>query len=391
MVINMEKQNTAKNTSCTAAKKCGGCQLQNMTYPEQLTHKQKKVERYLGSFCKISPIIGMKNPYNYRKKVQAAYFTGRGRKILAGVYQSNSNSIIPVDNCMIQSAAANKIIETVRKMLPSYKLEPFDLRTGRGNLRHVLIREGEESGQIMVVLVTASPIFQLKKHFVNELVRRHPEITTIVHNVNKDYDGLMLGNFETVLYGKGWIEDSLCGLKFRISSRAFYQVNPIQARVLYEKAIEYAALTGKERVADAYCGVGTIGLIASKHAKQVWGIESNRDAIRDAIANSKSNNIKNVRFVTADAGEWMESLADAGESLDVVLLDPPRAGCSREFLDALVRLNPERLVYVSCNPETQARDLKVLKNAGYRAVEATPVDMFPFTNHIETVVKLVRQ
>ncbi len=383
------KKNT--NAACPAAKKCGGCQLQNMSYAEQLSYKQKKVERYIGGFCKVNPIIGMENPLNYRKKVQAAYFTGRGRKILAGVYQSNSNSITPVDKCMIQSTAANKIIETIRKMLPDYKLEPFDLRSGRGNLRHVLIREGAESGQIMVVLVTASPIFQLKKHFTNELVRRHPEITTVIHNVNKDYDGLMLGSFETVLYGKGWIEDSLCGLKFRISSRAFYQINPPQAQVLYEKAIEYAGLTGKERVADAYCGVGTIGLIASKNAKQVWGVESNRDAIRDAISNSKGNNIKNVRFVTADAGEWMENLADAGETLDVVFLDPPRAGCSREFLDALVRLNPERVVYVSCNPETQARDLRVLKNAGYRAVEATPVDMFPFTNHVECVVRLCRE
>jgi len=385
----METKNV-KITPCTVAKKCGGCQLQNMSYSEQLAFKQKKVERYLGKFCKVSPIIGMKNPLNYRKKVQAAYFRGRGRKILAGVYQSNSNSITPVDKCMIQSTTANKIIETIRKMLPDYKLEPFDLRTGRGNLRHVLIREGAESGQIMVVLVTASPIFQLRKHFAAELIRRHPEITTLIHNVNKDYDGLMLGGFETVLHGKGWIEDSLCGFNFRISSRAFYQINPPQAQVLYEKAVEYACLSGKERVVDAYCGVGTIGLIASKNAKQVFGVESNRDSVRDAIFNCKTNNVKNVRFITADAGEWMEEMADAGESFDVVLLDPPRAGCSREFLDALVRLNPERVVYVSCNPETQARDLKSLTVAGYCASAATPVDMFPYTNHVESVVSLVR-
>ena len=381
--------NNSKNTAvCSVAKKCGGCQLQNMSYQEQLNHKQKKVERWLGKFCKIEPIIGMKNPRNYRKKVQAAYFTGRGGKVLSGVYQSNSHSITPVEKCMIQDSVANKIIETIRKMLKEYKLEPCDLRSGRGNLRHVLIRVGAESRQVMVVLVTATPIFQLKKHFTKELISRHPEITTVIHNVNKDYDGLMLGNFETVLHGKGYIEDSLCGLTFRISSRAFYQVNPPQAKVLYEKAVEYAQLTGKESVIDAYCGVGTIGLIASKNAKHVWGVESNRDAVRDAISNCKVNNIKNVRFVTADAGEWMENMTYSGESADVVMMDPPRAGCSREFLDAVIELSPKRIVYVSCNPETQARDLKILCAAGYNAEKITPVDMFPYTNHIESVAKL---
>ena len=378
------------NMPCPAAKKCGGCQLQNMSYSEQLAWKQKKVERYLGKFCTVSPIIGMKDPRNYRKKVQAAYFTGRGRKILAGVYQSTSKTIVPVEKCMIQDSTANKIIETIRRMIPEYKLEPHDLRSGRGLLRHVLIRVGAESRQVMVVIVTASPIFQLKKHFTAEFVRRHPEITTVIHNVNRDYDGLMLGHSETVLYGKGWIEDSLCGLTFRISSRAFYQVNPTQTRVLYEKAVEYADLRGTENVVDAYCGVGTIGLIASKKAKQVWGVESNRDAVRDAISNAKANEIKNVRFVTADAGEWMEEIADSGEKMDVVFLDPPRAGCSREFLDSLITLSPERVVYVSCNPETQARDLKILTAAGYTVTHATPVDMFPYTNHVECVAQLRR-
>ncbi len=382
--------NKKTNTPCQAAKKCGGCQLQNLDYAKQLSLKQSKVERCLGKFCSVKPIVGMKNPVNYRKKVQAAFFCGRGRKVLSGVYQSTSHSITPVGKCMIQDATANRIIETIRKMLLDYKLEPFDMRSGRGLLRHVLIRIGAESGQVMVVLVTSGPIFQLKKHFTAELVRRHPEITTVVHNVNKDYEGLMLGNFETVLYGKGYIEDSLCGLKFRISSRAFYQVNPAQAQILYDKAVEYAALTGKEIVVDAYCGVGTIGLIASKGAKQVWGVESNRDAVKNAIANAKANGISNVRFVTADAGDWMQDMAATKERVDVVLLDPPRAGCSRNFLDALIDLNPKRVVYVSCNPETQERDMKILVAAGYKAIEAIPIDMFPYTNHVECVAVLER-
>lgn len=383
-------ENNKNATPCPAAKKCGGCQLQNLEYKKQLSLKQNKVERCLGKFCPVKPIVGMKNPLNYRKKVQAAFFCGRGRKVLSGVYQSTSRSITPVEKCMIQDITANRIIETIRKMLLDYKLEPFDLRSGRGLLRHVLIRVGAESRQVMVVLVTSGPIFQLKKHFTAELVRRHPEITTVIHNVNKDYDGLMLGNFETVLYGNGYIEDSLCGLKFRISSRSFYQVNPVQAKILYEKAVEYASLSGKEKVVDAYCGVGTIGLIASKGAKQVWGVESNRDAVKNAIVNSKSNGVRNVRFITADAGDWMQEMAQAGESVDVVLMDPPRAGCSRDFLDAVIALNPERIVYVSCNPETQERDMKVLIAAGYKALEATPVDMFPYTNHVECVAVLGR-
>lgn len=371
---------------CPVAKKCGGCQLQNMPYSQQLAWKQHKAERLLGKFCRVSPIIGMEQPLHYRNKVQAAFGVGRGGRAVSGVYQSGSHTIVPVDTCMTEDVVADQIIVTIRGMLREFKLPPYDLRSGRGVLRHVLIRRGFESGQVMVVLVTASPIFPLQKHFARALVEKHPEITTLILNVNRDYEGLMLGRSEKVLYGEGFIEDTLCGLTFRISSRAFYQVNPIQTRILYETALRYAGLTGSERVIDAYCGVGTIGLIAAASAGQVLGVESNREAVRDAIANAKRNQIHNARFFCADAGEYIEQLADEGERVDVVFLDPPRAGSDRKSLDALVALAPPKIVYISCNPETQARDLGRLAAGGYRISAIQPVDLFPYTNHIETVV-----
>ncbi|MEE1356690.1 MAG: 23S rRNA (uracil(1939)-C(5))-methyltransferase RlmD, partial [Clostridia bacterium] len=262
------------------------------------------------------------------------------------------------------------------------------LRTGRGYLRHVLIRRGFFSGEVMVVLVTAEGEFPRSRPFVNELVRRHPEITTVVHNINDTDTALMLGAHSEVLYGDGYITDKLCGLRFRISPKSFYQVNPVQAQLLYEKAKEYAALTGKERLIDAYCGTGTIGLIMSDAAKEVIGVEANRDAVEDAKANAEYNGIKNARFIAADAGELMSEIAQSGEHVDVVVTDPPRAGCSRRFLQSLITLAPDRMVYVSCNPETLARDLYTLRRGGYRIKKIQPVDMFPYTNHVETVCLL---
>lgn len=275
-------------------------------------------------------------------------------------------------------------------MLPKFGLTTYDERTGRGFLRHVLIRKGYSSGQVLVVLVTGTPVFPSKNAFVAELVRRHPEITSIVQNINRSRTSLVLGDQEKVLFGKGTIEDTMCNLSFRISPRSFYQVNPKQTEVLYNKAIEFADFSGNERVLDAYCGVGTIGLIASPHVGEVVGVELNRDAVRDAVANAKRNSIKNVWFTCADAGDYMRGLADEGEKVDVVLMDPPRAGASMEFLYSLMTLSPDKVIYVSCNPETLARDLEVLSNGGYTIRKIQPVDMFPHTNHIECVTLLTK-
>lgn len=378
----------AQDKRCPLAKKCGGCQLQNMDYPRQLKFKQASVEKLLGKFGRVGKIIGMENPYHYRCKVQAAFGTTRGGRIISGVYQSSSHRIVNVDSCMIEDEKADEIIVTIRSLLPKFKLRPYNEDTGSGFLRHVLIRKGYNSGQILVVLVTASSVFPSKNNFVGALLKAHPEITTVVQNINSKHTNLVLGDINKTIYGDGYIEDSLCGCTFRISPQSFYQINPAQTERLYSLAVEYAQLTGKEKVIDAYCGTGTIGIIASKQAGEVIGAELNASAVRDAKSNAARNNADNIRFICADAGEFMRDMAQAGEKADVVFMDPPRAGSDKRFLSSVVTLNPDRVVYISCNPETLERDLRYLTSHGYEVKKMHPVDMFPYTHHIEVVVQL---
>ena len=381
---------------CPYAKKCGGCSLQNLPYEEQLHLKQAKLIKLLSRFGRVEEIIGMEDPTHYRNKIQAA-FRVRSGKVVSGVYQSASRRIVEVESCMLEDECAAPILATIRKLCASMKIRPYDLESGQGFLRHVLIRKGFVSGEIMVVLVTTKGEFRAERSFINELLRRHPEITTVVRNVNPTDTALFLGSESHVLYGEGYITDRLCGLEFRISSRSFYQVNPIQTEVLYGKAKEFAGLTGKETVIDAYCGTGTIGLTVASGAngfggaKAVIGVEVNRDAVADAIENAKRNGITNAVFHAADAGEFMEAMAAKGHTADVVITDPPRAGCSGKFLHSLMKLAPRRVVYVSCNPETLARDLYTLTKGGYKVRKIQPVDMFPFTSHVECAVSLERK
>ena len=380
---------TDKNMApCPNFRKCGGCQLQNLPYSEQLLHKQRQLVSLLGEFCHVNDIIGMDDPTHYRNKVCAAFGLDRQRHIISGIYQTGSHSIIPVDECMIEDKIADGIIVDIRNMLRSFKIQAFDERTGTGWLRHVLVRRGFQSGQVMVVLVAVSPIFKLQKPFLKKLTELHPEITTVVLNINDRFGPVVLGSREKVLLGDGYIEDSLLGLCSRISPRSFYQINPVQTEVLYNTAMEYADMTGSEKVIDAYCGIGTIGLVASKRAGEVIGVELNRDAVHDAISNAKRNGIKNVRFFCDDAGEFMLGMAQDGEKAEIVFMDPPRAGSDTAFLSCALTLAPRRIVYVSCNPETLARDLNFLTKRGYRAEKIQPVDMFPHTDHVECVVRL---
>ncbi len=375
---------------CPYAKKCGGCQLQNLTYQEQLRHKQVKCIRLLGQFCRVEEIIGMDNPYHYRNKVQAAFALDGRKNIISGVYQASSHKVVAVERCMTEDETADEIIAAVRRALQSFKLLPYDPDTGRGFLRHVLVKRGFRSGQIMVVLVTGTREFPKRRSFVNALLKAHPEITTILQNINPRRTSMVLGTEEVVLYGDGKIEEQLGEMTFRISARAFYQINPIQTEALYKKALEFAALDGSETVIDAYCGTGTIGIFAAPRAKQVIGVELNGDAVADARENAKLNGIRNIRFVKADAGEFMRGAAQAGEHADVVLMDPPRAGSDRAFLSSLVTLAPKKIVYISCNPETQQRDLLFLCRNGYKVRKIQPVDMFPHTGHVECVVLMSR-
>ncbi len=374
--------------SCPYAKKCGGCDYQGISYEEQLKKKQSYIRKLMEPYGKVQPIVKMDDPYHYRHKVQAAFDCTRRGQIVAGVYQKNSHDVVDIESCQIENEEADAIIRDVKNMLRSFRIKTYDEDTGYGLLRHVLVRKGYHSGQIMVVLVLADAILPSKNNFVKALRKNHPDISTVVINVNDKRTSMVLGERNITVYGKGYIEDSLCGCTFRISPNSFYQVNPKQTEILYEKAIACAGLTGKETVIDAYCGTGTIGLIANKLAKQVIGVELNKDAIRDAITNAKRNNIYNVRFFHQDAGEFMVEMAEKGQQADVVIMDPPRTGSDEAFLSSVIKLAPKHVVYVSCGPESLARDLKYLTHHGYRMKECTPVDMFPFTRHVETVVKL---
>ncbi len=389
---------------CPLIKKCGGCQYIGMPYREQLKKKQKIVEQLLHKYGKVQKIIGMEAPEHYRNKVHAAFAFQKGKGIVSGIYQEGSHRVVSVDECLLEDRKADEIVVSIRRLAKSFKIKAYDEDTGYGLLRHVLIRVGQTTGQIMVVLVLGSPVFPSKKNFVRELCKLHPDITTVILNVNNKRTSMILGDKEEVLYGKGYIEDRLCGKIFRISAKSFYQVNAVQTEKLYRKALEYAALTGQETIVDAYCGIGTIGLAASEHVKKVIGVELNRSAVKDAVINARINGIRNADFYQNDAGKFMIQLAEAGEEVDVLFMDPPRSGSTEEFMNAALCLRPERIVYISCNPETLARDLQYLtgeiedekgksrgRNEKYKVVEITPVDMFPWTTHVEVACCLQRK
>ena len=380
-----------KLKKCTVSKKCGSCQYQGISYKEQLAVKQKKMNKLLKKFANVKPIIGMENPFYYRNKVHAVFDRDRKGNIICGTYEAKTHKVVPVEECLIEDKISQEIIRTIRDMLKSFKIKTYDEDTGYGLLRHVLVRRGFSTGEIMVVLVAASPIFPSKNNFVKALRKKYPQITTVVLNVNDKKTSRVLGERDIVLYGKGFIRDNLCGCSFRISPQSFYQVNPVQTEILYKTAIEYAGLGRKETVIDAYCGIGTIGLVAAGKAKNVIGVELNPDAVHDAKINARENKITNTRFYQGDAGEFMEKMAEEGERADVVFMDPPRTGSDKKFMSSVIKLAPSRIVYISCGPESLARDLEYFTEHGYTVRKIQPVDMFSFTDHCENVVLLRRK
>lgn len=382
-------QKKARRDACPYEKRCGGCQYSGLPYKEQLARKQEELQKLLGRFAKVEPIIGMENPYHYRHKVNAAFGYMKG-KVISGVYEEHSHRLVQVDQCLIEHEKADEIIVTVRNLLQDFKIKVYDERTDLGLLKHVMVRVAHGTGQIMVILILRSPILPSKNNFVKALLKQHPQITTVVLNVNDKRTTMVLGKRDIVLYGRGYIEDVLCGLTFKLSPQSFYQVNPVQTELLYDKAVEFAQLTGQETVLDAYCGIGTIGLAAAKKAKSVLGIEYNPEAVEDARENAKRNGVSHAEFVEGDAGVYMTGMAEQGKKADVVFLDPPRSGSDEAFLSALCRLSPKRVVYVSCAPDTLARDLMYLTKHGYRVERIQPVDMFPMTVHVETIVLMSR-
>lgn len=377
--------------ACLYRRDCGGCRIYQKSYKEHLAEKQKMVKDLLSQYCTVEPIVGMEDPTHYRNKVHVVFDRDRRGNAISGVYEEGTHRVVPIESCMIHNQKADEIIASIRGLLKSFKIKTYDEDTGYGLLRHVLIRTGYHSKEIMVVLVIGSPIFPSKNNFVKAIRQLHPEISTIVVNVNNKNTSMILGDKEQVIYGKGFIEDTLCEKIFRISPKSFYQVNPTQTEKLYRLAINMAKLTGKETVLDAYCGIGTIGLIASDKAAKVIGVELNKDAVSDAKVNAKGNGTSNIQFYLKDAGEFMEQLAGQKEAVDVVFMDPPRAGSDEKFLESLVTLRPKTVVYVSCNPVTLQRDVEYLTKKGYRAERIVPVDMFPWTGHVETVVLMSRK
>lgn len=380
-----------KVTKCSVSKKCGSCQYQGVPYKEQLAAKQKRMKKLLGKFANVKPIMGMDDPFYYRNKVHAVFDRDKKGNIICGTYEAKTHKVVPIEECMIEDKISQEIIRTIRDMLKSFRIKTYDEDTGYGLLRHVLVRRGFFTDEIMVVLVIGSPIFPSKNNFVKALRKKYPQITTVVLNVNDKKTSMVLGERDIVIYGKGYIRDTLCGCTFRISPQSFYQVNPVQTEILYKTAIEYAGLGRKETVIDAYCGIGTIGLVAAKRAKNVIGVELNPDAVRDARINAKENKITNARFYQGDAGEFMENMAENGEHADVVFMDPPRTGSDKKFMSSVIKLNPSRIVYISCGPETLARDLEYLTKHGYDVRKIQPVDMFSFTDHCENICLLTKK
>lgn len=377
-----------KNTCSCRKKGCGGCPLLGLPYAEQLAKKQKDTEKLLGKFGTVRPILGMEDPWHYRNKAVSTFCTGPSRSLQSGIYAQGTHRVIPVEECLLHNPALDEAIAAVRAAAAACRYEPFNEDRRTGLIRHVLVRHSRATGQVLVCLVTAQTALPGSKAFVTKLRQLCPAVSTVVQNINPRHSSAVLGSVEKLLYGKGYIEDTLCGVTFRLSAASFYQVNPVQTERLYQTAIEAAGLNGSQTVLDAYCGVGTIGLSCAGKAKSVLGVELNRSAVNCAVQNARANGIANARFLCADATSAIQRMAQQGERMDVVILDPPRAGSTPEFLQAVCQLAPERVVYISCNPETQRRDLEYLTARGWKATFIQPVDLFPHTEHCETVVLL---
>ena len=498
--LNSSNNSAVQNSKCPVSAKCGACQRVDMPYEDQLAIKDSYIADLFADVADseaLRPIVGMEEPWAYRNKVMSPFAPGRGRaggragredaasagraracygsdgrrergsgrtagrngksgqqcEILCGMYAAGSHRIIDTSCCLIENAQAKQVIRAIRSIMLKFGIEPYDEDRGTGFIRHAVVRVGHTSGEVLVTIVTNGRQFPSAKAFCRELVRRCPFITTVVQNINERQTNVVLGQQEQVLYGPGFILDKLCGLSFRISSQSFYQVNSVQTEVLYRTAVDLAGFTGTEHAIDAYCGTGTIGLVAaSMGAARVTGVDSVASAIRDARQNARHNGVENAEFITADASEFLRNLAAdmaaaaaagavfasapmEGHGIDaasvlvedsgidfvgasesshmpakpatspeeapvapansaaaasneplILLMDPPRAGSTEEFLTAAAQLAPERIVYISCNPETQVRDLAFLRKFGYIATVVQPVDMFPHTNHVETVV-----
>ena len=384
-----------KKRWCPLFGKCGGCDYVNETYDYELMMKWLREDKLLGRYGRVEKVLSSPSLTGYRCKVQAVCGRDRDGKFITGQYRKGSHHLFPIRSCSLEDGMATAVLQTVRQMATRFSISPFDEDRGTGDLRHILIRTGWKTRETMVVLVTAKKDFPHKDDFVSAIHQKNPNVVTVVQVINNEKTSMVVpkDSEEIILWGKGYIVDNLCGLDFRISAKSFYQVNPEMAERLYEIAMNMARLRPTDTVIDAYCGTGTIGLVAaSRGVKEVIGIESNPDAVKDAKLNAEANGISNARFIVDDASKWLKSAQKEGQKCDVLFLDPPRAGSSEEFLAAAGRMEPEVIVYISCNPETLARDLRyIVRFLPYKVLGIQPVDLFPGSESIETVVLLSKK
>ena len=373
---------------CKICTSCGGCQYQQLAYSAQLKYKTKRVKEALSRIAHVKqdvlPCIGASNPYNYRNKIQVPFVKDRNGVVKFGFYKENTHIIMPIKECAIEDKRAASILWDIKLLLEDMNIPTYNEDSGRGILRYVLIRTSHHYDELMVVLVTTQMNFPGQRNFVNELVAKHPEITTVVENVNSRKTNVILGDKEKVLYGLGHIKDDILGLTFEISASSFFQINPEQVEKLYATALKLVEPKKEEIVLDAYSGVGTIGLIAARNAKKVISVEINKSAHKNAIENAKRNGISNIQFVCDDAGKFITKYIG---DIDVLIMDPPRSGSDETFLSTVINKRIKKIIYVSCNPETLARDIEYLSTL-YEVKYVQPVDMFPMTAHVETVVEL---
>ncbi len=380
--------------SCGVVKRCGGCQLQHMSYEAQLQYKTRQVRdaiERLGGLkdINIHDTIGMDDPWRYRNKAQ--FPVGMDGDVMIGFYANRSHEIIDTPQCSIQDPINDIVVQTVREFIRKYNISAYDENTGKGLIRHIVTRKGFRTGEVMVCLVINGDTIPNYKALVDALISSTENLKSVVLNINRNKTNVILGDRNIVIYGEEAIYDYIGEFKFKISPLSFFQVNPIQTEVLYSKALEYADLKGDEIVFDAYCGIGTISLFLSKKAKKVYGVEIVPQAIDNAKENAKLNDIRNAEFLVGESETVIPEMYKKGIKADVIVVDPPRKGCDEKLLDVIVLMSPERVVYVSCNPATLARDLKYLSERGYVVKEIQPVDMFPQTTHVEAVALVVRE
>ncbi len=373
--------------------KYGGCQLEHISYEGQLKYKENQVRQVLTRIgkledVKVHPILGMDNPWHYRNKAQVPVGEKEGR-LIAGFFKPRSHEIVDTDESLIQLPEINEAVQAVKEIASELGISAYQEESHKGDLRHIMARYGKQTGELMVVIITRTADIPQKNRLVEEIVARLPKVKSIVHNINSKRTNVILGEKTKVLWGTEVIYDYIGDVKFAISALSFYQVNPVQTKVLYDKALEYAGLSGDESVIDAYCGIGTISLFLAQKAKKVFGVEVVPEAIEDAKRNAELNGFTNVEFAAGEAEVVIPKWYKEGNSADVLVVDPPRKGCDETFLQTIIEMKPKKVVYVSCNPATLARDLRILEDGGYKTIEVQPVDMFPQTTHVECVAQIL--